>query len=317
MLYRDYSRPEGEWVPNVHGGRENLEAIEFLRRMNATVYAEVPGIVTIAEESTAWPGVSRPVHDGGLGFGYKWNMGWMNDTLDYMRHDPVHRRFHHHQLTFGLAYAFSENFVLPLSHDEVVHGKGSLLARMPGTEAEKFANLRAYLGFMWAHPGKKLLFMGGEFAQGREWNHDASLDWHLLDRTEHRGVQSLVRDLNRLYRDTPALHRRDCAPDGFRWLSAEAADDSVLAFARFGAAHDPPAVALCHFTPVPRPGWRVGLPRSGLWEVAVDTSRAEYGGPGGGPPSAIVAEPLSWQGEAQSAAIDLPPLATLLLRHRG
>ncbi len=234
MLYLDYSRNPGEWIPNRFGGNENLEAIDFLRHMNEAAYANAPGIVTIAEESTAWGGVSKPTYTGGLGFGFKWNMGWMNDTLRYMSFDPVYRRFHHNDLTFGMLYAFSENFILPLSHDEVVHGKGSLIGRMPGDRWQRFANLRAYFGFMWSHPGKKLLFMGGEFGQENEWNHDQSLDWHLLEQPEHEGVRTLIGDLNRIYRALPALHQRDCVPEGFEWLIGDDADDSVVAFAAPG-----------------------------------------------------------------------------------
>ncbi len=313
MLYRDYSRAEGEWVPNIHGGRENLEAIAFLRRMNETVYREVSGIMTVAEESTAWPGVSRPTSDGGLGFGFKWNMGWMNDTLDFMGRDPVHRTHHYHQMTFGLHYAFSENFVLPLSHDEVVHGKGSILGRMPGGRAEKFANVRAYYGFMWAHPGKKLLFMGLEFAQEREWNHDASLDWHLLEDPLHAGVQRLVRDLNRLYRETPALHVRDCRADGFEWVEAGAADEAVYAWLRFGPDGAPPVLAVCNMTPVRRDGWRVGVPAAGRWRERINTDAADYGGSGVGNQGGVDSEAVGWNGRDQSLRLTLPPLATLIL----
>jgi 1,4-alpha-glucan branching enzyme len=316
MLYRDYSRREGEWIPNVHGGRENLEAIALLRRMNETVYGAVPGIMTIAEESTSFPGVSHPVHAGGLGFGFKWNMGWMNDTLDYMRRDPVHRRYHHDQMTFGLVYAFSENFILPLSHDEVVHGKGSLLGRMPGASAgERFANLRAYLGFMWGHPGKKLLFMGGEFGQRGEWNHAGELEWGLLGDPGHAGVQRLVRDLNALYRATPALHRKDCEGDGFRWIEVGAEDISVFAWARFGEAGDPPAVVISNFTPVERTLWRCGLPRPGRWREALNTDAGIYGGRNIGNLGGVAAEPVGWHGMGQSAPVTLPPLATLILVH--
>ena len=235
MLYRNYSRKKGEWIPNVHGGVENLEVVDFLRRLNELVYADHPGAVTIAEESTAWPMVSRPTYLGGLGFGYKWNLGWMHDTLAYMSKDPVHRKFHHDRLTFGLLYAFNENFILPLSHDEVVHGKGSLLGKMPGDRWQKFANLRAYFAFMYTQPGKKLLFMGGEFGQEREWNHDLSLDWHLLSDPLHAGLQSLVRDLNHLYRERPALHERDCEPEGFSWIDCNDSEASVLSYIRRGA----------------------------------------------------------------------------------
>jgi 1,4-alpha-glucan branching enzyme len=314
MLYRDYSRSEGAWVPNMYGGRENLEAINFLRHMNEVVYGENPGIATFAEESTAWPAVSRPTNVGGLGFGYKWNMGWMNDTLDYMRREPIHRRYHHNQMTFAMMYAFSENFVLPLSHDEVVHGKGSLISKMPGGGAEKFGNLRTYYGFMWTHPGKKLLFMGSEFAQGREWNHDISLDWHLLDHGWHKGVQSLVRDLNRLYRETPALHVKDSDHTGFQWIEPNLADESVYAYARFGNEGDAVVVAVCNFTPVQRENWRVGLPHGGQWIEVMNTDAHAYGGEGRGQNGVITAEPVYWQGRDQSAMISLPPLSTVVFK---
>lgn len=321
MLYLDYSRKEGEWVPNRHGGRENLEAIDFMRRMNALVYGteegQGGGAMTIAEESTAWPGVSQPAHAGGLGFGYKWNMGWMHDTLKYMQRDPIHRRHHHSDLTFGLLYAFSENFILPLSHDEVVHGKGSLLARMPGDDWQKFANLRAYFSFMWTHPGKKLLFMGGEFAQGREWNHDGQLDWHLLDDHGgghwHRGVRDLVRDLNHLYRDTPALHERDCEGEGFRWIKGGAAEESVLAYSRHGFAEAAAAVTVVNFTPVPRQRYRVGVPFGGVWREALNSDAAAYAGSGITNPEPVQAETLPWDGQPFSVEIALPPLAGLVL----
>ena len=311
MLYRDYSRKDGEWIPNVHGGRENLEAIAFLQRMNEAVYDEMDGIVTVAEESTAWPGVSRPTQHGGLGFGYKWNMGWMNDTLSYMSHDPIHRRHHHHQMTFGLQYAFSENFVLPLSHDEVVHGKGSLLARMPGNGTDKFANLRAYYGFMWAHPGKKLLFMGGEFAQSAEWNHNAELDWHLLDTADHRGTRQLVRDLNRLYRQTPALHQRDCRADGFEWVEANAAEESIYAWLRYGDDLSPPVLIVCNFTPVLRSSWRVGVPASGRWIERLNTDAKVYGGGERGNLGGVESREMAANGRPNSIEITLPPLSAL------
>ena len=318
MLYRDYSRREGEWVPNVHGGRENLEAIALLRKMNETVYGEVPGILTAAEESTSFPAVSQPVDAGGLGFGYKWNMGWMNDTLDYIKREPVHRKHHHNQMTFGLVYAFSENFILPISHDEVVHGKGSMLGKMPGgSDAERFANLRAYYGFMWGHPGKKLLFMGQEFGQQAEWNHSADLDWLAAEHGLHAGLQRLVRDLNRVYRETPALHRKDCEGEGFRWLEAEAGDISVFAWARFGAGGDPPAVVICNFTPVERTLWRCGLPAAGHWREALNTDAEAYGGGNRGNLGGVRSEAVGWHGQAQSAAVTLPPLSTVILVHEG
>ena len=278
MLYRDYSRPAGEWVPNRYGGRENLEAVSFLQELSIVMRERTPGAVLIAEESTAWPGVTQPVEKGGLGFDFKWNMGWMHDTLNYIETEPVHRRWQHDSMTFGLVYAFSEKFMLPLSHDEVVYGKGSLLGKMPGDHWQKFANLRAYYSFMWTHPGKKLLFMGCEIAQEREWNHDESLDWFLLDRPEHVGVQSLVRDLNFLYRDNPALHRKDCDPDGFQWLVMDDRDQSVFAFLRLGDPGDPVVLVVCNFTPVPRFNYRVGVPQKGAWHEVLNSDAAIYGG---------------------------------------
>ncbi|EPX87363.1 alpha-1,4-glucan:alpha-1,4-glucan 6-glycosyltransferase [Rubellimicrobium thermophilum DSM 16684] len=315
MLYRDYSRREGEWIPNIHGGRENLEAIDFLQRMNTLAYARHPGIMTVAEESTSFPGVSRPVDAGGLGFGYKWNMGWMNDTLRYMQHDPVHRKWHHNLMTFGLHYAFSENFILPISHDEVVHGKGSMIAKMPGSWWEKCANLRAYYGFMWGHPGKKLLFMGCEFGQRAEWNHRGQIDWDApAHGPEHRGIQRLVRDLNTLYRATPALHVRDCEPEGFQWIEGGDADNSVFVWARFGLDHDAPCVVACNMTPVER-RMRVGLPRPGRWAEVLNTDAAIYGGGNRGNQGGVIAEEVSWMGQPRSAEMTLPPLSTLIFRH--
>jgi 1,4-alpha-glucan branching enzyme len=313
MLYRDYSRQEGQWVPNRDGGRENYEAIAVLQRMNITAYGEVPGIMTIAEESTAFPGVSRPVNHGGLGFGFKWNMGWMNDTLSYMQKDPIHRKYHHHQMTFGLHYAWSENYILPISHDEVVHGKGSMLDKMPGNGPEKFANLRAYYGFMWAHPGKKLLFMGQEFAQGQEWNHNHSLDWHQLDDPAHRGVQSLVRDLNRVYRENAALHVNDARPEGFAWLESNDAEASVYAWVRKGGPKDPDVVAVINMTPVDRQ-YRLGLPSSGHWDEILNTDAAIYGGGNRGNLGGVKTEAKAWHGQPQSALIALPPLSAVYLR---
>ena len=310
MLYRDYSRKDGEWVPNKHGGRENLEAIEFLQRTNEICYGEMPGIMTVAEESTAFPGVSAPTSAGGLGFGYKWNMGWMNDTLSYMSEDPVHRKYHHHKMTFGLHYAFSENFVLPLSHDEVVHGKGSLLDKMPGHGDDKFANLRAYYGFMWGHPGKKLMFMGCEFAQGAEWNHDTSLDWHLLDIDLHRGVQTLVRDLNALYAKTPALHQLDSKPEGFEWVEEGAADESIFAWLRRGE-EGAPVLVVCNMTPVERTGRRIGVPSPGRWIERLNTDASAYGGGGRGNLGHADSEQIAASGRAHSLALTLPPLSTL------
>ena len=318
MLYRDYSRKHGEWIPNVHGGRENLEAIAFLRRLNEVVGGERPQAITLAEESTAFPAVSRPTYAGGLGFHYKWNMGWMHDTLHYMAREPVHRSHHQGELSFGLVYAFNENFVLPLSHDEVVHGKGSLLGKMPGDAWQQFANLRAYYGFMWGHPGKKLLFMGGEFAQGREWNHEASLDWHLVEpgaHPGHAGVMTLVRDLNTLLREQPALHRADFAPEGFEWISHDDGAHSMLAFVRHGGDGVPPLLVVCNFTPVVRHGWRIGVPRAGTWTERLNTDSAHYGGSNVGLPlGAASSEAIPAHGRAQSISVTLPPLATVFYR---
>jgi 1,4-alpha-glucan branching enzyme len=314
MLYRDYSRPPGEWLPNEHGGNHNLEAISLLQRINEHVGAENPGGITIAEESTAFPGVSAPTSAGGLGFHYKWNMGWMNDTLAYMREDPIHRQWHHDKMTFGLVYAFSENFLLPLSHDEVVHGKGSLLGKMPGDNWQRFANLRAYYGFMWGHPGKKLLFMGQEFAPTNEWNHDASLPWELLQRAPHAGVQRLVRALNRLYRERPALHALDCEPAGFEWLVADDAAQSVLCWLRRDGAGNE-VIVLSNFTPEPRAGYRIGLPEgsAGRWRVALDSDAREFGGSGALAAAEVAAEATPAHGRARSLRLDLPPLATVFL----
>jgi 1,4-alpha-glucan branching enzyme len=315
MLYLDYSRKAGEWRPNVYGGRENLDAITFIKRLNELVYARHPGVVSIAEESTAWPLVSRPVYLGGLGFGLKWNMGWMHDMLEYMRHDPVHRKYHHDQLTFGLLYAFSENFLLPLSHDEVVHGKGSLVSRMPGDDWQRFANLRLLYAFMWAYPGKKLLFMGGEFGQTTEWNHDASLPWHLLDQGPyHRGVQRLVADLNRLYRATPALYEVDFEPAGFQWIDCHDAEQSALSFVRHGRDRRDLTLCVCNFTPVPRRGYRVGVPAPGFYAEVLNTDGAAYGGSNLGNGGGILSEPSPWHGQPYSVVITLPPLAAVWLR---
>ncbi len=313
MLYRDYSRKDGEWIPNRDGGRENYEAISVLQNMNITAYGEVPGIVTVAEESTAFPGVSRPVNHGGLGFGFKWNMGWMNDTLSYMQKDPLYRKYHHHQMTFGLHYAWSENYILPISHDEVVHGKGSMLSKMPGTAWEKFANLRAYYGFMWAHPGKKLLFMGQEFAQGAEWNHNQSLDWHQLDIAEHKGVQSLVRDLNRIYRNTPALHLNDCRPEGFQWIESNDAEAGIYAWVRLGGPKDKPVVVVVNMTPVER-SYRLGLPAAGTWREILNTDAGIYGGGNRGNLGGVTTEKTPWNGQPQSALLTVPPLAAVYLQ---
>ena len=314
MLYRDYSRQAGEWIPNRFGGRENLETIDFLKRMNEVIGQERPQAVTMAEESTAFPGVSRPTYAGGLGFHYKWNMGWMHDTLQYMARDPVHRQHHQNEMTFGLAYAFSEHFVLPISHDEVVHGKGSLLGKMPGDPWQQFANLRAYLGFMFGHPGKKLLFMGCEFAQLREWNHDQSLDWHLLNEPRHAGVQRLVRDLNQLYRATPALYQLDFVPAGFEWMDHEDAAHSVLCFIRRGLDTRSFILVVCNFTPTVQTAYRVGVPQPGQYRERLNTDSAHYGGSNLGTPlGAATAEPMPWHGQPQSIVLNLPPLATVLL----
>jgi 1,4-alpha-glucan branching enzyme len=316
LLYRDYSRPAGEWIPNKYGGRENLEAIEFLKRLNGIVAERAPGTITVAEESTAWPGVSAPTREGGLGFSYKWNMGWMHDTLAYLSEDPVHRRWHHDRMTFGLIYAFSERFVLPLSHDEVVHGKGSLYGRVPGDAWQKLATLRAYFAFMWTHPGKKLLFMGGEFAQIREWNHDGEIDWGLLADPAHAGVQRLVGELNRLYRSEPALHARDAEATGFKWIVGNDANNSVYAYERH-AADAAPSVIVINMTPVPRRNYRVGVPRDGFWRERINTDSEVYGGGNLGNAGGVRAAPIPAHGRAHSLELTLPPLATLVLKHEG
>ena len=298
--------------PNRYGGNENLDAIDFLRKTNEATYSHAPGTITVAEESTSWPGVSHPTYTGGLGFGFKWNMGWMHDTLHFMQEDPIHRRYHHHNLTFGLLYAFSENFILPLSHDEVVHGKGSLLGKMPGDRWQKFANLRAYYGFMWGHPGKKLLFMGGEFGQEREWNHDISLDWHLLDDPLHKGVQSAIRDLNRLYAETPALHARDVEQTGFQWLVADDQDNSVIAWARKGAKPGEVAIVVANFTPVPREGYRIGVPQAGFYREAFNSDAGVYGGANLGNQGGRHTDDQASHGQGQSLSLTLPPLATMI-----
>jgi 1,4-alpha-glucan branching enzyme len=311
MLYLDYSRKAGEWVPNRFGGREDLDAVDFLKEVNVELHDQVPGVASIAEESTAWPGVSRPTYVGGLGFGFKWNMGWMHDVLGYFSEEPIHRRYHHHELTFSMVYAFTENFILPLSHDEVVHGKGSLLGKMPGDRWQQFANLRALYGFMWAHPGKQLLFMGGELAQEREWNHDRSLDWHLLEQADHAGVQALVRDLNHRYGERPALWSIDFEPAGFTWLVADDADTNVVAFLRHGRGGE---VLLCaaNLSPVPREGYRLGVPTPGRWRKVMDTDDTRYGGSGAfsGQPD-VFGDGAGWQGQPHSASIDLPPLGVV------
>ena len=312
MLYRDYSRKAGEWVPNVHGGRENLEAIAFLKRMNEVVGVERPQAVTLAEESTAFPAVSRPTYLGGLGFHYKWNMGWMHDTLKYMARDSIHRQYHHGEMTFSMVYAFNENFVLPLSHDEVVHGKGSLLAKMPGDRWQQFANLRAYYGFMFGHPGKKLLFMGCEFAQAAEWNHDKSLDWHLLADRAHAGVHRLLHDLNRLYRATPALYQLDFEGAGFEWIDHEDAQRSVLSFIRRGRDERSFIVVIANFTPAVQHGYRIGVPRAGVYRERLNTDSEHYGGSNVGTTyGQVTAQAVPWHGRPHSLDLTLPPLATV------
>jgi 1,4-alpha-glucan branching enzyme len=314
MLYLDYSRRAGEWIPNQFGGREDLDAVSFLKELNEVIYAHEPGIISAAEESTAWPGVSRPTYLGGLGFGFKWNMGWMHDTLAYFQQDPIYRRYHHHELTFSLMYAFSENFVLPLSHDEVVHGKGSLYSKMAGSDPwQKLANLRALYAYMWAHPGKKLLFMGQEFAQPAEWSEERSLDWHLLEQPEHAGIQSLVRDLNRAYRDEPALWELDSDPSGFWWLEPNDADNNILAFARRSADGERVVVFVANLSPNVQYGYRLGLPRSGRWREAVNTDSSYYGGSDVGNLGGVVPEPIPWNDQPFSAELTLPPLAALWL----
>jgi 1,4-alpha-glucan branching enzyme len=313
MLYLDYSRPEGGWIPNVHGGREDLDSIAFLRELNELVHAREPGVISAAEESTAWPGVSRPVYLGGLGFGFKWNMGWMHDTLGYFENDPVYRQYHHNELTFSMIYAFTENFILPLSHDEVVHMKGSLFSKMPGDWWQKFANLRALYAYMWAHPGKKLLFMGGELAQQSEWNHNVSIDWGALDRPENAGVQRLVRDLNWIYRSEPALYEVDFEPHGFRWLDANDVQRNILSWLRIGADGERAVACVFNLSPVPRERYRLGLPRGGRWREALNTDSEVYGGSNVGNYGGVEAEPSPWQGQPFSAELTLPPLGALWL----
>ena len=313
MLYRDYSRQPGEWIPNRHGGRENLEAIDFLRHLNDVVGLQAPGALMIAEESTAWPGVSQRTDEGGLGFAYKWNMGWMHDSLHYIQQDPVYRAHHHNELSFGLVYAWTERFILPISHDEVVHGKHSLIDKMPGDRWQKFANLRAYLSFMWTHPGKKLLFMGCEFGQWREWNHDQQLDWYLLQYPEHKGVQKLVGDLNRLYRDYPALHDQDDVPQGFQWLIGDDATNSVFAWLRW-SKDGQPLLVVANFTPVPREGYRIGVPSAGTWQEVLNSDADTYAGSNYGNGGGVDTDPLPSHGQTHSLALNLPPLGVLILK---
>lgn len=312
MLYLDYSREAGEWLPNEHGGRENLEAIELLQQVNSRAYLKHPGVMMIAEESTAWPGVSKPVDSGGLGFGFKWNMGWMNDTLKYMERDPLYRQHHHNEMTFGLVYSFSENFVLPLSHDEVVHGKGSLLNKMPGDDWQKFANLRAYYGFMWTHPGKKLLFMGCEFAQRDEWNHDQSLDWHLLEHHSHKGVQSLIKDLNHTYRTIPALYELDCDSSGFEWLDSQNSQQSILVYLRKGHQGTAPALVVVNLTPTSYENFCVGVPLAGYYRECLNTDSAQYGGSNVGNGGGVSTQAKAYAGQPNHLSLSIPPLATMI-----
>lgn len=314
MLYLDYSRKEGEWIPNVYGGRENLEAISFLREFNETVYREYPDVLTIAEESTAWTGVSRPTYTGGLGFAQKWMMGWMHDTLKYFKENPVHRRYHHDMITFSLVYAFTENFMLPLSHDEVVHGKGSLITRMPGDEWQRFANLRLMLSYMWTHPGTQLLFMGGEFGQTTEWNHEKGLEWWLTQFRYHRGVMDLVQDLNHLYRTHPALHQKQFSPEGFEWIDLNDRENSVLAYLRKGTMENPPLLVVCNFTPVPRNEYKVGAPLAGRWETLFNSDSSKYGGSDFPVEEKIKTKEERWHGQPHALNLSLPPLSVRVLR---
>jgi 1,4-alpha-glucan branching enzyme len=316
MLYLDYSRKEGQWTPNRYGGREDLDAIGFLRQFNQATYGERPDIQTIAEESTAWPMVSRPTYVGGLGFGLKWDMGWMHDSLEYFTKNPIHRRFHHGSLTFRMIYAFTENFMLPLSHDEITHGKGSLAGKMPGDDWQKLANLRLLLGYMWSQPGKKLLFMGGEFAQWREWNHEESLDWHLLEEASHAGVQRWVADLNRLYLEDPSMHQLDCDPAGFEWVDASDSEASVLTYLRKDR-NGRPVLAVCNFTPVPRDEYKVGVPEGGYWRELLNSDAPVYGGSGIGNLGGVHASPEMVHGRPWSLRLALPPLGVVLLRPEG
>jgi 1,4-alpha-glucan branching enzyme len=318
MLYLDYSRKAGEWIPNPHGGRENLEAIDLLRRFNEVVYADFPDVQTIAEESTAWPMVSRPVYLGGLGFGMKWNMGWMHDTLDYIARDPLYRKYLQHQLTFSIWYAFYENFLLPFSHDEVVYGKGSLLAKMPGDDWQKFANLRLLFGYMYAHPGKKLLFMGCEFGAPKEWNHEESLDWRLLDQAPHQGVRRWVRDLNRLYTAEPALFDQDFAMEGFQWVDFHDAEKSVIGFLRWSKSGAPPILVIANFTPIPRYGYTIGVPHPGTWREVLNSDAVDYGGSGQGNLGRLRSTPVSFYGRFDhSLILTLPPLSVLYFKFEG
>ncbi len=314
MLYLDYGRKEGEWIPNEHGGRENVEAVEFLRKLNEAVYGEYPDVQTVAEESTSWPAVSRPAYMGGLGFGMKWDMGWMHDTLEYVSKDPVHRRHHHNSLTFGIMYLYAENFVLPLSHDEVVYGKRSLLNKMPGDDWQKFANLRLLLGYMWTRPGKKLLFMGGEFGQWNEWNQDVSLDWHLLAYPQHDGVKRWLTHLNMLYRGTPSLYEQDFSGNGFQWVDCNDDENSVISYLRFGKSENDMTLVVCNFTPVPRHNYRVGVPFDGRWVEVLNSDAPEYGGSGQGNMGGVGSTPVPMHEQNQSVSLTLPPLGVVVFR---
>jgi len=318
MLYLDYSRKEGEWIPNKYGGRENLEAIDFLRDLNESVYTRFPGIQTIAEESTSWPMVTRPVYTGGLGFGFKWNMGWMHDTLNYISRDPIYRSFHHNEVTFSIWYAFSENFMLSLSHDEVVHGKGSLINKMPGDIWQKFANLRLLYGYMISHPGKKLTFMGNEFGQWDEWSDQKSLDWHLLHEGEHhRGLKQWVRDLNRTYKSHPALYENDFEEDGFRWIDANDSKNSILSYARFDINNGNPVMVICNFTPEPHGNYRIGVKEEGKWEEILNSDAREYGGSGQGNFGGVEAFPVPYHGEEYSINVHVPPLGIVMFARKS
>jgi 1,4-alpha-glucan branching enzyme len=317
MIYLDYGRKEGEWIPNKFGGRESLEAISFIKRFNEAVYGEYPDVQTIAEESTAWPMVSRPVYIGGLGFGMKWNLGWMHDTLDYFSQDPINRKYHHNQLTFSIWYAFSENFVLPLSHDEVVYGKGSLIRKMPGDDWQKFASLKALFGYMYSHPGKKLLFMGGEFGQWNEWYHEGSLDWHLLDYPAHLGVQSWIKDLNRFYKNEPAMHGLDFSIGGFEWIDFRDWESSIISFIRKGKNTEDIILVVCNFTPIPRYNYRVGVPRGGFWREVLNSDASIYGGSGHGNVGGVEATPIPCFGRYYSLSLILPPLGVLFFKSEG
>ena len=312
MLYLDYSRKEGEWIPNEHGGRENLDAIQFMRDMNESLYSRFPDIQTIAEESTAWPMVTRPVYTGGLGFGMKWNMGWMHDTLDYFKNEPIHRSYHHNQMTFSIMYAFNENFMLSLSHDEVVHGKGSLINKMPGDDWQKFANLRTLFGYMFAHPGKKLHFMGMEFGQWKEWNYESSLDWHLLDFENHHGLQFYMKDLNSVYKRFPALYECDFVGDGFKWIDANDSQNSILSFMRYDKSTKHPVIIVANFTPVPRHNYRVGVPEDARWIEILNSDAKQYGGSGMGNFGGVTSNPVPYHGEEQSINVLLPPLGVVM-----